>query len=223
MFDQLSETRIFRGLLPSEIRSLLNGIHYQLRSYDKDEMIAYAGDVCDHLMLVTRGAVKGEISSMEGGSIVVSEIPAPNTFAEAYLFASKNNLRINIRAMMEAEVMFIHRDYLNQLMEKDNRILKNYMRIISNRFLIVTNKLNFMMIKTVKGRIAYYFLNMLTCHPEQDTVILKPTHHELAVFLGVTRPALTKNLNELKKEGIIAVDGKTVRIPNRERLVALIR
>ncbi|MEE4256269.1 MAG: Crp/Fnr family transcriptional regulator [Bacteroidales bacterium] len=222
MYEILSRTRLFKGASPDEIKMLMTDIHFQIRSYDTDDIIAYAGDPMNYLMIVLEGMVMGEISSFEGKSIVVSEIPAPNSFAEAYLFASKKRLKINIKAGAQANILFIHKDFFQRLLSQDAKVLENYLNIISNRFVIVTEKLNFMMIKHVKGRLAYYFLNK----PEVTNGLLSfplgMTHKQLAVFLGITRPALTKNLLEMRDEGIIGIDQKVVSIKDMERLQQLV-
>ena len=197
-------------------------IHFQVRSYEKEEIVAFAGDPMDHLLVLLKGKVMGEISNFDGKTVVVSNIPAPGSFAEAYLFATKNRLRINIKADSRSEVLFIHKDYFQRLMSHESRVMENYMNIISNRFVIVTEKLNFMMIKSVKGRLAYYFLNKQEVAKGAKTFPLGMTHEQLAVFLGITRPALTRKLNELKEEGIITIDKKVVSIKDIEGLKQLV-
>lgn len=223
MFDLLAKTRVFKGLTGEEIENAMKGIHYQMRSFKNDEIIAYAGDIYDHLLLLIEGSVRGEISKFDGQQVVVSEIHAPGSFAEAFLYAGKNRLKINIKATSDVQLLSIGKDYLNRLMHKDIRILENYLNIISNRFVIVTEKLNFMMIKTVKGRLAYYILNRQEILNGAERFPLGRTHQELAVFLGITRPALTRNLLEMKEEGIIDIDRKLLSICNRERLNRLIQ
>lgn len=222
MYEILSRTRIFKGLEPEKIRSLLEGIHYQVRTYNKEDIIAFAGDEQNHLLIVLEGLVSGEIINFEGKSIIVSEIPAPNSFAEAYLFASKNKLKINVKAKVDSKVLSIQKDYLKRLMSNEPQLLENYLNIISNRFIIVSDKLNFMMIKTVKGRLAYYFLNKQEETGPGKPFPLERTHQELAVFLGITRPALTRNLLEMKDEGIILIEKKKVTILDNKKMVALI-
>ncbi len=223
MFDLLAKTRVFNGLAAREVEKAMEGIHFQLRSYHNDDIIAYAGEAYDHLLLLIEGSVRGEISKFDGQQVVVSEIHAPGSFAEAFLYASKNKLKINVKATSEVRLLSIGKEYLNRLMHKDIRILENYLNIISNRFVIVTEKLNFMMIKTVKGRLAYYMLNRQEVLNGAEQFPLGRTHQELAVFLGITRPALTRNLLEMKEEGIIDIDRKRVTIRNRDMLNRLVQ
>lgn len=219
---QLSKISIFKGLTENEIASLLSKINYQIRSYKSDEILVYAGDECVYFHLLLEGTVRGEVRNFDGKSIAVSEIPAPGSFAEAYLFAKKNTFKINIRAISDVRIMLINKDYFNMMLGLNQKVLENYLRIISNRFVIVTEKLNFMMIKNAKGKIAHHILSLERDHPNEKIISFKRTHEQLATIMGITRPAFTKNLLLLKKEGLISIKKKDIKILDRKRLLALI-
>lgn len=219
----LSKTAVFSGLSTAEILQVLNGIHYQLRSFEPDDMVAYAGEECEDLFILLEGKVRGEINSMEGKSIVISEIKAPSSFAEGFLFARRNNLKISIRALTDARIVFIQKRYFSRLLNENPRILENYLGIISNRFIIVTEKLNFLMIRNVKGKLAYYLINQANAHKGATSFPLGRTQEKLAELLGITRPALNRNLLDLKKMGIISMDKKMLSILDRQALSSLIQ
>lgn len=222
MIQELSNISVFKGLNADQIEELLLKIQYQVRTYKADEVLAYAGDECIYLHLLIEGAVRGEINRFDGKSITVSEIQAPESFAEAYLFAKKNKFRITIRAISDVRIMLIHRDYFNILLSINQKVMENYLGIISNRFVIVTEKLNFMMIKNAKGKIAYHILNLETEHPGEKVLRFKRTHEQLATIMGITRPAFTRNLLMLKKDGIISINKREIVILDRKKLLELI-
>ena len=53
-------------------------------------------------------------------------------------------------------------------------------------------------------------------HKKKNSPIVNIIHNQatLAEYLNVTRPALSKEINKMIKEGIIDMDGKTVQILN---------
>lgn len=222
MIPGLAKTAVFKNMSAAEIIQVLNTVHYQVRTYRSDDIIAYAGEECEDLFILIEGKVRGEMSNFEGKNIVISEIPAPNSFAEGFLFAKNNKLKINIRAVSDSRVLFIQKSYFSQLLSENRKVLENYLRIISNRFVIVTEKLNFLMIKNVKGKLAYYITNRENSFPGKKHFPLGKTHEELAIFLGIARPVVTRNLLEMKKQGIISIEKKMIRIKDRQRLMELI-
>lgn len=223
MINKLSGVKLFHGLETAGIMKILNRIHYQVRHFRAGEMVFQSGDDCHDLYILLEGTVRGDIISYEGKSVAVSEIRAPGTFAEGYLFARRNILRINISSLTDSEIMFIRRDYFQLALEMEPRLQKNFNELISERFVTVTEKLNFLMIKNARGKLAYYLLGRQRELPGAKSFPMGKTHEELAVILGITRPALTRNLIEMRKSGIISIDRKMVRIHDPGRLSALIK
>lgn len=222
MFLELSKISFFKGFKTSEIIQLLNTIHYQVRSYEPDNMISYAGDKCEYLSLLLEGSIRGEMCNYNGKNIVISEIHAPDTFAEAFLFADNNKLLINIIAITKVKILVINKNELLKLLNKNQNFFNNYLNITSNRFVIVSEKLKFLMIKTVKGRLANYILDLEKENKGKISFRLGKTHKELAALFGITRPALTRNLIKLKNDGLLEIKNKEIKIKDREKLIQLL-
>ncbi|MCK5822993.1 MAG: Crp/Fnr family transcriptional regulator [Bacteroidales bacterium] len=219
MFENISKTPVFEGLRTSEIMQLLNTTHYQIRSYNPEDFIACSGANCENLYLLIEGSTRGEMFNYNGKNIVVSEIHAPDTFAEGFLFANKNKLLINIIAQTNAKILVIYKnDFLN-LLSKNKRILDNYLNITSNRFVILAEKIKFLMIKSVKIKLANYLLDLEKENADKASFRLGKTHKELATLFGITRPVLTKNLLELKNDSIIEIKNKQIKIIDRKKLL----
>ena len=219
MFSEISKISVFKGLKTSEIIQLLNTTHYQVRTYERDTIIAYTGDKCECFYLLLEGKIKGEMSNYYSKNIVVSEIHAPDTFAEAFLFADNNKLLINIIAASHVKVMIIKKNEFLKLLNKNSKILSNYLNATSNRFVIVSEKLKFLMFKTVKGKLANFILDLERENKNKISFKLGKTHEELAALFGITRPALTRNILKLKNEGLIEIKNKEIKILDREKLI----
>ena len=155
-------------------------------------------------------------------NIVISEIHAPDTFSEAFLFADNNKLLINIIADTDVKILVIYKEDFFKLLNKNRKILDNFLNITSNRFVIVTKKVKLLMIKTIKGKLANYILDLEKENKGNPGFKLGKTHKQLANLFGITRPALTRNLIKLKNDGLIEIENKKIKIINRERLMQLL-
>ena len=222
MFSELANTSIFKGLKTSEIIQVLSGVHYNVHSYEPECTIAFASDRSENLFILLEGHVKGEMTSYNNKNIIVSEIHAPDTFAEGFLFADKNKLLVDIIAITRARVLIISKCELLKLLNKSTHILNNYLVATSNRFVIVSEKLKFLMFNTVRSKLAIYILDMEKESVGKESFRLGKTHEELATLFAITRPALTRNLLSLKKDGLIEIKNKEIKITDREKLIQLL-
>lgn len=218
-YEILSDSPLFRGLDSQLINSILNIIHHRFKSYRAGEIIAVSGEPVERLQIVVSGIAKGEMVDYTGRVIKIEDIPSPGALAPAFLFGYKNVFPVNVIAVTETELLVIEKeDFLKMIMTYD-RILVNFMDMISNRSQFLSEKIKFLNFKTIKGKLAYYFLQKAGL--ERDSFRLDMTQNELADFFGVARPSVARALGELEQEGLLTAESKNIRIHDKRRLAAI--
>jgi CRP-like cAMP-binding protein len=221
IFPELSKTNIFNGLREDAIAGLLNGKPYRMKEYAKEEYVAFSGDVCQHLLIVVNGSVRGEMSDFSGKKLTIEHIPAPRPLAVAFIFGKENRYPVDIIANEPATVVIIPRDVLIFLLQHSKVILQNYLNAISSRTQFLSNKIRFLSFKTIKEKIANFVLSQGGTN--QDKILLNQSQTELAGFFGVTRPSLARAFSEMAEEGILSADRREITILNREKINKLLQ
>ena len=220
-FSALAKTNIFNGLSEDDIAGLLHGKPFRIKEYAKEEYIAYCGDVCQNLLIVVKGSVRGEMSDFSGKKLRIEDIPAPRPLAVAFIFGMENRFPVDIISNEPSTVMIIPRDVLIFLLQHNAVILKNYLNAISSRTQFLSNKIRFLSFKTIKEKIANFVLSQ--GGNNHDQILLNQSQTELSGFFGVTRPSLARALAELADEGILRADRRAIIILNREKMNKLLR
>ena len=77
MTPALTNNPLFRGITPEKLSANLEEISFHTRSYRKGEILARQGDVCNRLVILTKGSVRGEMIDYSGRLIKVEDIAAP--------------------------------------------------------------------------------------------------------------------------------------------------
>jgi CRP-like cAMP-binding protein len=221
MFDLLSKSPLFAGVIAEELPGLISKVNYQIKRYQKGEVIALREDSCNHLMIVMMGSVKGEMLDFSGKTIKIEDIEAPRAIASAFLFGKINRFPVDVIANEEVQLLLIPKSSVIQLFSENQIFLNNYLNSISNRAQFLSNRLYFLSFKTIKGKLAQFILSL--SKSGNPHVSFPKTQQEMAEFFGVTRPALARVIGELEKEGVIQVKRKEITIIDREKLIKLIR
>jgi CRP-like cAMP-binding protein len=219
-FAALSETNIFRGLTQENIASLLQDKPFRLKQFGRDEYIAYSQDVCNDMLIVVQGMVRGEMSDFSGRKLKIEDIPAPRPLAAAFIFGRDNRFPVDIIANEPSTIMIIPRDVLIFLLQSSQVILKNYLNAISSRTQFLSNKIRFLSFKTIREKIANYILN--NTRTDSNHFLLNQSQTELAEFFGIARPSLARAFSELEDEGILRVERREITILNKEKLNKLL-
>jgi len=212
----LTQCPIFKGITEKEAKYLFSKIHFQIKSYLKDEVVVIAGEPVINLLIIVDGSVRGEMIDFSGRTIKIEDIEAPKPMATAFLFGKENKYPVTVTVHMDAKILTIPVSEFLKLLQLNIHILKNYLDSISSRAQFLSQKLHFLSFKTIKGKVAHFFLKQ--AGEKFHSVELKNTQQQLADLFGVTRPSLARVFGEMQKEGLIKIANKTVTLLDKKAL-----
>lgn len=218
-YSVLLNSALFRGMVLAEVMSVMANIPYRIRRYGTGNIIALSGEPVNSFMLVIDGRVKGEMIDFSGRVIKIEEVPASGALASAFLFGNRNRFPVNVVAISDTRILIIEKpDFLKLLMNND-KILTNFLDIVSDRSQFLSEKIKFLSFKTIKGKLAQYILQLAVV--DKKEIIIPSTQAELADYFGVARPSIARVIGEMEEEGIISTSGKRLIILDKERLAEL--
>ena len=212
---------VFRGISENETKVLLGKIHYQIKSFGKDEIVVVAGEPVTNLYIIMSGSVKGEMIDYSGKTIKIEDIEAPKPLATAFLFGNENRFPVTVTANNEVKILTIPVSEFLKLLQFNQQILKNYLNTISTRAQFLSQKLHFLSFKTIKEKMAHFLLQQTG--DRLHSIEIKQTQQQLADLFGVTRPSLARVFGEMQKEGLIKIEKKTVTLLDKTKLNRLLQ
>jgi CRP-like cAMP-binding protein len=217
----LCQSPIFRGISPEELSDLFSHIHFQVKTYQKNDLITIGGEICDRLLIIQQGSVKAEMTDYSGKTIKIEDMSAPWPLATAFLFGKENRFPVTVSATTDVEMVSISKPEFLKLMQLNALILNNYLNTISTRAQFLSQKLKFLSFKTIKQKIAHYLLEK--AGDRLQTVEIQQSQGQLAEMFGVTRPSLARTLGEMCQEGLIETDRRYIKILDKGRMNQLLK
>ena len=113
---------------------------------------------------------------------------------------------VDVIALEECEIILIPKSAVMRLLATNEHFLQSYMAFNANRTQFLSERLQLLSIKTIKGKLAYYILKRIQGdHYKQDR-----NQTELSEYFGVARPSLARSFSEMIEEGAISREGKIV-------------
>ena len=222
MTPALTNNPLFRGITPEKLSANLEEISFHARSYRKGEILARQGDVCNRLVILTKGSVRGEMIDYSGRLIKVEDIAAPRALAPLFLFGEENRFPVEVTANEPTEVIEIPKASVLELFRRNEQFLENYMNLSANYARTLSDKLFFMSFKTIRQKIASYLLRLYK-QQQQLQITLDRSQQELSDYFGVSRPSLARELSHMQEDGMIIADRKQITILQKEWLIRLIQ
>ena len=222
MIPVLVNNPLFRGITPERLFADLEEISFHTRSYKKGEILAQQGAVCNRLVILTKGSVRGEMIDYSGRLIKVEDIAAPRAIAPLFLFGEENRYPVEVTANEPTEVIELPKSSVLSLFRKNEQFLENYMNLSANYARTLSDKLFFMSFKTIRQKLASYLLRLYK-QQEQTHITLDRSQQELSDYFGVSRPSLARELAHMQEDGLLIADRKHITILQKEQLVRLIQ
>lgn len=222
MIPTLVNNPLFRGITPERLLADLEEISFHTRSYKKGEILAQQGAVCNRLVILTKGSVRGEMIDYSGRLIKVEDIAAPRAIAPLFLFGEENRYPVEVTANEPTEVIELPKSSVLSLFRKNEQFLENYMNLSANYARTLSDKLFFMSFKTIRQKLASYLLRLYK-QQQQTHITLDRSQQELSDYFGVSRPSLARELAHMQEDGLLIADRKHITILQKEQLVRLIQ
>ena len=183
MIPALVNNPLFRGITPERLFADLEEISFHTRSYKKGEILAQQGAVCNRLVILTKGSVRGEMIDYSGRLIKVEDIAAPRAIAPLFLFGEENRYPVEVTANEPTEVIELPKSSVLSLFRKNEQFLENYMNLSANYARTLSDKLFFMSFKTIRQKLASYLLRLYK-QQQQTHITLDRSQQELSDYFG---------------------------------------
>ena len=214
----LKASRLCTDMTSEQICRLIALGNPQYISYEKNDMLFLETLKTKTIQIMVKGSMAIAKDMPDGKRILGTEITTlGELIGDVNLFATLNVFWDYLVAMTDSVVLHISlQPFLHKNTEHTDIqavLYKNLLTTISNKLVYTNEKLRIVSLPTVRKKIIYYLLGQLN---ENGEIHLNLTREELADYLGIQRPSLSRELSKMQKEGLIRVDHRTVFIRDKE-------
>lgn len=221
IIQALSKSALCKGFTQDELLCLLEENSTEIKKYEKGSFVFEEGDVPDRLYVLIYGLVEVSKLTFSGKKILITTIENPgDMFAEVYMFMGKSKYDMSAQTGEESLILSISSEFFENISYNTNalaaeKIRKNLMSIFAMKAYNLSGKVRLLGCGSIREKISLYLIENQTPSGE---IAKNPSREELADYLNVTRPSLSRELGNMEKEGIIRLDGRKIVIVSQEKL-----
>lgn len=204
----LSQTVLFRGASPEEVRSMLGCLGAEKRQYQRGDVIYHAGDFVRSMGLVLSGSVSIENNDVWGNKSILDNVGAGQVFAETYACVFDEPLMIRVVAAEATEVLFLNANRVLNVCSNacgfHNKLIRNLLAISAQKNLNLSRRIFHTSSKSIRGRLLSY-LSFQAVRQGSREFDIPFNRQQLADYLSVDRSAMSNELSKMQKEGLLKV------------------
>jgi len=213
--DVLQTAPLFRGIGQEELNTMLGCLKPRMKRYKYREIVALYGSPLSGIGIVASGKVALTRETYSGNRIMLGILGSGSIFGETAAFSNDRTWPVTVIANEDCQLLFLPPDKIrgncSNICAAHSILILNILNILSNKALMLNKKIEHLSAKSVRGKISSYLLEE-NRQTNKTAFMIQMKRHELADYLGIPRPSLSREMAVMKKEGIIDYDGSWVKI-----------
>lgn len=213
----LEECVLFKNVKRDSILNSINLVDFIIRDYKAEDIIALEDDDCNSIGIILEGNIEIHKSYSTGKIVIISHFKEGNIFGEALVFSGKHKYPANIISIDNSKIMFLDRDVIIKLMTINEHILNNFVSILSNRILMLNDRLTNLSLDTLRKKITNVLL-LEYGRQKSQYITLPYSRKKMAELLNTPRPSLSRELVKMKEDNLIDFYKNKIKIINLKEL-----
>lgn len=206
IIKKLAHSVLFKGIPEKDIKKILPCLDPLKKVYERNELITRQGESFSRIGLVLSGRANVLREKASGLRLVMENIGPGDLFGEIAAFAGGDRWPATVQSTERTEIIFISKEKLVSGCEHacnwHQKLTANFVAIISARAMMLSNKIEYLTIKSMRGKIAAFLYDQYIFEESLEFDI-GMNRNEMADFLNVSRPSLSRELKRMKEEEII--------------------
>lgn len=219
---ELEKSKLFQAINEKETERILKCSKSRMKKYPAGTYIFEQGGIPSRLFLLLDGQVQICKDFTSGKRDVLYLVEAGNVFGEIFLFGDRKHYWYDAVATEDVTVLEMPWDFFyhfcSNACDNHKQLTQNMLEILSENNFKITRKLHIVTTSSLRERIAIWLIDSMD---ENANVSLHMNREQLADFLGVARPSLSRELMRMQKDGLIEVERKMIKVKNKEAVEML--
>lgn len=181
----------------------------KIRRFNENQVIYLQGEACSSMDVVLKGAVDIHTIDQEGNITTLARFRKDEIVGVNLLFSTDSTYPFSVTAGEDTELLQLSRDILLDLSRDNPSFTEALLQIVSDKALSLANWITQISMKPLREKILD-FIHLEMKRQDEDRIILPTSKKDLAERLGVQRTSLSRELQKMKKDGILEYDRTSI-------------
>lgn len=211
----LSGCSLFAGLTQAQLEALLREWKPVCRRYRRGETLLLAGYETHELGIVLEGRLEAGKQTADGTPLMLTHMGPGGIFADILAGSRGAKSPVTVTAAADAAVLLLpYRALLRPGAALDAphaAVLQNLIAAMAEKYFALDRRVELLMLRSVREKVLHYLRT--EARPAPDGAVRLPfTRAAWAAYLGCERSALCRELSRMRRDGLLEVRGRALRL-----------
>jgi len=184
-----------------------------IKKFTKNSIVFYEGDESDYFYILLDGTVKLYKTSPKGSQVQIRRMKAPNIIGE-YACFEKAPLPATCEFLTDGAMGLLHFDKVYKYLDEKEFAL-GLIKSLTSKVMILSSLVHKETILSSEAKVADLMI-------ENISIFNRLKNNEIAGILNLTPETFSRIITKFKKENLIKIDKKRVKILNLDALYMII-
>ena len=216
-YSVLEKSTLFSGVPTKELRDDLEAVPHHIQCYDKDETVFHLMEDANRIGVILEGRAQAQKPFPNGSQLNVSVRNPGEMIGPAAVFSRSQKYPCDVVSLEPSTIMMFRREDILLLLQKDLRIMKNFMAELATATYMLQQRLELLSYSGIAQKAAFYLL-IQARQSGNNAIRIPESVSNWAMIMNVSRSSLHRELKKLEVDGIISYDPPTIKIHDPEAL-----
>ena len=194
---------LFASFSEAEAEAALTLLTASRGEYCKNSIIISAGGRMYRFAIVLSGEVQVSFTDIDGNDVLMASVTSGESFGESLCWLAVPEVPITVRAVSDTELLWLSPDALRSDITPIARELYNrFVSMLAQKTLAMNDRVQVLSKPSIRQKLITYF-SQCASRSGSKTFHIPFDRETLALYLGVNRSALSRELSKMQAEGII--------------------
>lgn len=207
IFRLLKKNKLFYNFEDKEINKIFDCLRAHINKYSRGRVVAEIGAPVTEIGIILTGSAVKFIKKPTGELENCGELYAGDMFGEVEGYSGDHTYTTSVVLAEDSTILYIAIDTIVARCEKccpyHQKLLENTLECLAERIGNINNDTKYLKIKSMRGKIAKLFYDKYLIQGSA-TIHLGFNRNEMAEYLNVSRPSMSREMMNMKADGIIA-------------------
>ena len=224
IFKLLKKNKLFYNFEDKEINKIFDCLNGHINKYSRGRVVAEIGASVTEIGIILTGAAVKFIQKPNGELENCGELYAGDMFGEVEGYTGDHTYNSSVVVAEESTILYISVDTIVKQCSNTcachQKLLENVLSCLAERIDNINNDAKYLKIKSMRGKISKLFYDRYLAQGT-ETIHLGFNRNEMAEYLNVSRPSMSREMIAMREDGIISFRKDEIVIHNVDELARL--
>ena len=211
-YPLLKSTPLFAQFDDGELAHMLDCLRARPVKYVKEETVFLRGDKITEAGIIVSGDAFSHREDIDGNRKILSQYQPGDIFFEELLFAGKTIAPFSLTANAQTNIIYIDCSEIPKFCKLSckhhSKLIVNLTRMMSEKIIRLDMKMEIVQKHTIRDKLLTYF-TFLAEQENSCAFDIPFSRQALSDYIGASRSAVSRELWNMKKEGVINFNNRS--------------